>query len=46
MGFVVVVVLGVFSYTHPSHKITGTKRMYGNRQGAIWDAGEGVEVSA
>lgn len=31
---------------HPLHKITRMKCMYGNKQGAIWNAGEGVEVSA
>lgn len=41
-----VVVLGAFSCAHPLHKITRMKCMYGNKQGAIWDAGKGVEVSA
>ena len=37
---------GVFSYACLLHKITRVKCMYGNKQGAIWYAGEGVEVSA
>lgn len=37
---------GFCPHTHPSHKITRIKCMYGNKQGAIWNAGEGVEVSA
>lgn len=35
-----------FSSAHPLHSVTRMKCMYENKRGAIWDAGEGVEVSA